>query len=170
MWRFLLPTLTLSCCVWSWFIRMSFHRDWTKCSNCLYNPKVWILKVFFSLSFFPFSLLLLTLCGKNYRTYFQCRGKSVLMCQHQGNSMSLLFIKLPVPLQIIYVSSVMFLQGVLLKEKRNRYLARKRCFWLQKSTCTYWQRRNRYVLPEKQITRPIISKPAVRRYNIYIVL
>lgn len=107
---------------------------------------------------------------ENYRTYFQCTGKSVLMCQHQVNSTSLLFIKLPVPLHIIYVSSVMFLQGVLLKEKRNRYLAKKRWFWLQKSTCTYSQRKNRHALPKKQITRPIFLKPAVRRYNIYIVL
>lgn len=74
---------------------------------------------------------------EKYRTYFQRTGKSVLMCQHQVNSTTLLFIKLPVPLHIIYVSSVMLLQGVLLKEKRNRYLAKKRCFWLQKSTCTY---------------------------------
>lgn len=46
--------LTLSCCVWSWFIQMSFHRGWTEWSNCSYNPKVWVLKVFF-FSFFFFS-------------------------------------------------------------------------------------------------------------------
>lgn len=149
MWRFLLPTLTQSCCAWSWFIQMSFQRGWTEWSDCSYNPKVWELKGFFFFFFFPSHFM-----WENYRTYFQCTGKSLLMCQHQVNSMSLLFIKLPVPLHIIYVSSVMLLQGVLLKEKRNRYLAKKRWFWLQKSTCTYWQKKNRQVLPKKQIMRP----------------
>lgn len=118
-------------------------------SNFSYNPKVWVLNVFI-----PFFLI--SLYVRELQNLFQCTGKSVLMCQHQVNSTSLLFIKLPVPLHIIYVSSVMLLQGTLLKEKRNRYLAKKRCFWLHKSTYTYWQRKNRHVLPKKQITRPIL--------------
>lgn len=166
MWRLLLPTLTLSCCVWSWFIQMSLHRAETNAQTAHITLRSESQKFSFS----PFFFFSSHFMWENYRTYFHCTGKSVLMCQHQVNSMSLLFIKLPVPLHIIYVSSVMLLQGVLLKEKRNRYLAKKRCFWLQKSTCTYWQRTNRHVLPKKQITRPGFLKPAVRRCNIYMVL
>lgn len=69
--------------------------------------------LFLSFCFFPPRFM-----WENYRTYFQRTGRSVLMCQHQVNSSSLLFIKLPVPPHIIYVSSVMLLQGMLLREKK----------------------------------------------------
>lgn len=129
------------------FIWTSFHREQNdQTSHITLRSESWKFSFLFFSSHFMWGEL---------QNLFQCTGKSVLMCQHQVNSTSLLFIKLPVPLHIIYVSSVMLLQGTLLKEKRNRYLAKKRCFWLQKSTHTYWQRKNRHVLPKKQITRPI---------------
>lgn len=148
-WRLLQSTSVVSCCVWARFIWMLFHREQNdQISHITLRSESWKFFLFF---------FLISLYVGELQNLFQCTGKSVLMCQHQVNSMSLLFIKLPVPLHIIYVSSVMLLQGTLLKEKRNRYLAKKRWFWLQKSTYTYWQRKNRHVLPKKQITRPIFK-------------
>lgn len=101
---------------------------------------------------------------RNYRNYFQCTGKSVLMCQHQVNSTSLLFIKLPLPPHVIYVSSVMLLQGVLLKEKRNRYLAKKEVFWAPEINLHLLTKEKQTRFAKKQITRPIFFS---ERYNIY---
>lgn len=105
---------------------------------------------------------------ENYRTYFQCTGKSVLMCQHQVNSTRLLFIKLPVPLHLCQFSYVP--PGCATERKKKQVFSQKEVFLAPEINLHLLTKEKQTCFPKKQITRPIFLKPAVRRYNIYIVL